>query len=350
MQRQVASLTRKTLRASSKLVKAAAFKRVSVSKQSTVSSGSKALTLRKPSVAKPSAMRGGMAMGPAGPKRYYVHRPAGKAAARKLSLVVMLHGCAQDAHSFAASTRMNGLAAAAGFVVVYPEQDRLANVQACWNWFDTRSGRAQLEAAGILAVVDQVCATYPIDAAHIVVAGMSAGAGTAALLALHYPDRFAAVVMHSGVGPGLAHSSATALAAMRGHSTSAGTALPGATKNSRLPALLVIQGNKDRVVAPVNGGLAAQRWAATLQAKLGAPRVVRRGARYPATLTDWKLGRRVVATWVQVAGLGHAWSGGSAAQSYSDPKGPDATRMVLAFAQRAFAQCDSDVAASMPGA
>ena len=177
MQRQVASLTRKTLRASNKLVKAAAFKRVSVSKQSKVSSGSKALTLRKPSVAKPSAMRGGMAMGPAGPKRYYVHRPAGKAAARKLSLVVMLHGCAQDAHSFAASTRMNGLAAAAGFVVVYPEQDRLANVQACWNWFDTRSGRAQREAAGILAVVDQVCATYPIDAAHIVVAGMSAGAG-----------------------------------------------------------------------------------------------------------------------------------------------------------------------------
>lgn len=349
MQRQVAAMTRRALRASTKLVKAAAPKRVKVPRPAKSSGAPKVPTLRKPSVAKPGAMRAGMAIGPTGLKRYYVHRPPGKAAARKLSLVVMLHGCGQDGRSFAASTRMNGLAANAGCVVVYPEQDRLANLQGCWNWFDTRSGRAQREAAGILAVVDQVCASYPIDATHVVVVGMSAGAGMAALLALHYPERFAAAVMHSGVGPGLAHSSATALAAMRGHSTSVGSALPLATNGSPLPALLVIQGNKDRVVAPVNGGLAAQRWAATMQASPSAPRVVRRGARYPATLTDWKLGRRVVATWAQVAGLGHAWSGGSAAQSYSDPKGPDASRMVLAFAQRAFAQRDSDAAAVLRG-
>ncbi|MDP2367158.1 hypothetical protein [Rhodoferax sp.] len=34
----------------------------------------------------------------------------------------------------------------AGFMVVYPEQSRLANLQACWNWFDTRSGRALAQA------------------------------------------------------------------------------------------------------------------------------------------------------------------------------------------------------------
>jgi hypothetical protein len=31
-------------------------------------------------------------------------------------------------------------------MVLYPEQDRLSNLQNCWNWYDTRSGRAQREA------------------------------------------------------------------------------------------------------------------------------------------------------------------------------------------------------------
>ena len=37
------------------------------------------------------------------------------------------------------------------FFVLYPEQDRLSNVQGCWNWYDTRTGRAQAEAHSISA-------------------------------------------------------------------------------------------------------------------------------------------------------------------------------------------------------
>lgn len=336
MGRQMVAMTRSALRAGAKLAKAGAPKSARTPKT------------RKSAVSKPTGLRAGMAMGPAGAKRYYLYRPPGKSPAGKMALLVMLHGCGQDAHSFAASTRMNRLAAAAGIMVVYPEQDRLANVQGCWNWFDSRSGRAQREAAGILAVVDQVCATYPIDTQRVAVVGMSAGAGMAALLALVYPDRFAAVAMHSGVGPGLASSSATALAAMRGRSASIGKALP-LVPNGSLPALLVIQGDKDTVVAPVNGGLAAMRWAAMVNAKPNAPRVVQRGTRYPVTVTEWKLDKRVVATWAQVAGLGHAWSGGAASQPYSDPAGPDASRMVLAFAQRTFAQRISEAVVAARG-
>jgi poly(hydroxyalkanoate) depolymerase family esterase len=248
----------------------------------------------------------------------------------------MLHGCSQDARGFAASTRMNRLAASAGFMVVYPEQDRLANIQACWNWFDTRSGRALAEAASIVAVIDQVCLSHPVDTRQIVVAGLSAGASMAALLALSHPAHFAAIAMHSGVGPGLAKSSVTALGVMRGHIPAGGTALAGAA--STLPALLVIQGNRDGVVSPVNGGLAARRWAAIANASPVAPREVKRGARYPSMVTDWKVGRRVVATLAEIQGLGHAWSGGTASQAFSDPAGPDASRMVWAFAQREFAR------------
>ena len=50
-------------------------------------------------------------------------------------LVCMLHGCTQDAASFAAATRMNETADRHGFIAVYPQQDRGDNPQGCWNWF-----------------------------------------------------------------------------------------------------------------------------------------------------------------------------------------------------------------------
>jgi poly(hydroxyalkanoate) depolymerase family esterase len=247
----------------------------------------------------------------------------------------MLHGCGQSANDFAASTRMNRLAAQYGFMVLYPEQDRLANPQACWNWFDTRNGRAKLEAASIVAALDHACALHAIDPSRVAIAGLSAGASMAALVGLLFPHRFAAVVMHSGVGPLSANSSATALAAMRGRYRQS-IAPPGNVAMS-LPALLVIQGSADHVVLKANGMRAAQAWAARTHAEHKAARVVRRGKRYPFTTMDWFAAkRRLQVTLSEVNGLGHAWSGGAASQAYSDPKGPDASRMVWAFAQRQF--------------
>ena len=78
----------------------------------------------------------GMAIGPAGARRYRLYRPPNIASGEKLPMMVMLHGCGQDAKGFAQSTRMNRLASRQRFLVLYPEQDRLANSQGCWNWFE----------------------------------------------------------------------------------------------------------------------------------------------------------------------------------------------------------------------
>lgn len=84
----------------------------------------------------------GIAIGAAGPRRYRLYKPSGVRRNETLPLLVMLHGCGQDAEALAASSRMNTIAARERFFVLYPEQDRLSNVQGCWNWYDTRTGRA----------------------------------------------------------------------------------------------------------------------------------------------------------------------------------------------------------------
>ncbi len=278
-----------------------------------------------------------VAMGPGGPRRYRVFRPAHLPAGARVPLMVMLHGCGQDAAAFARSTRMNAVASREGFLVMYPEQDRVANAQGCWNWFETGSGRAWSEVASVLGAIDQACALYAVDRSRIALAGFSAGAGLAALLALRHPDRFGAVTMHSGVPPNTAHSGTSAMQAMRGRRPTAPLALRDGA-GSPLPPLLVVQGAQDRVVAAGNGRAAAQAWAQALGARAMATRVVRRGERHTARQTDWRLGGRVAVSLVEVDNLAHAWSGGAASQAFGDPAGPDASRWAWSFSKRQFAR------------
>jgi len=286
----------------------------------------------------------GVALGPAGARRFHLYRPPGLKLAlnEKLPLMVMLHGCGQTGRDFATSTRMNRLAARERFLVLYPEQDRIANAQGCWNWFERRSGKADAEVATLMAAIDQVLLLYPADRERVAIAGLSAGASMAALMATRHPSRFQAVAAHSGVAPGAAKSASTALGAMRGRhmpsvlATAVGKAMGAAAQFTTLPPLLVLHGDKDRVVAAANAQSIASVWAAATGARPGSVRTLQRGKRYPARLTDYRRSGRTLVTVCEIEHLDHAWSGGLGSQSFSDAGGPDATRMVWAFAQKAF--------------
>lgn len=312
-----------------------------------ISSGAKAAKATK--AAKPAAPAAGagswttgVALGTAGARRYTVFKPAGLLRGERLPLLVMLHGCTQDAAAFARSTGMNRLAQRERCLVLYPEQDRLAQPQGCWNWFATRHGRAQAEAALLLQAIDQVCASQPVDRSRVAVAGLSAGASMAALMVTLWPERFCALLMHSGIAPGTANSTLTALRAMQGRRPTTALAATPAAMASTWPPLLVIHGTQDKVVDPRNGVAAAQAWADAAGAVAGPARSVQRGQRRAMTVTDFICRadkgqpRRTVATLVAVTGLGHAWSGGAADQPFSDPTGPDASRLLWAFAARQF--------------
>lgn len=147
---------------------------------------------------------------------------------------------------------------------------------------------------------------------------------------------------HSAAMPGAAGSAGGALRAMRSQQLPAvlpaavGKALGAAAQFTLLPPLLVLHGTADQVAVPSNARQLAEIRATATGSKPLAPRTLQRGRRLPAQITDFRRARRTMVRLAEIDSLGHAWSGGLGSQPFSDPRGPDATRMIWAFAQRAF--------------
>src|SRR6266702_1215867 len=134
---------------------------------------------------------------------YFVYTPEAYKIGSAVPLLVMLHGCGQNALDFAAGTGMNQLAEQHGFIVVYPQQLSKSNQGLCWNWFSSgnqyRGSGEPARIANIVRSMQQDSAQWTIDPQRIYVAGLSAGAAMAVILGAAYPDLFAAIGVHSGV-------------------------------------------------------------------------------------------------------------------------------------------------------
>ncbi|MFA8326125.1 PHB depolymerase family esterase [Burkholderia ubonensis] len=256
-----------------------------------------------------------------------------------MPLVVMLHGCTQTADGFAQGTRMNLLADRYGFAVLYPEQSLRAHSHGCWHWYEDTDRAGRGEAHAVASLVDALVDARGFDASRVYVAGLSAGAGLASLLALHFPDRFAAIALHSGPAFGEANSGITGMDVMRRglrqNPVAAVDALISANDaHPGMPALIV-HGDGDHVVSPKNAdqlaiqflrlnGLADSRGALRGGERADLPE---RGAQ----IRDYRRGGASVVRLCHVKGLDHAWAGGDEAVPFHAAVGPDASEMIWAF-------------------
>ena len=251
-------------------------------------------------------------------------------AGRALPLVVMLHGCTQDADDFAAGTEMNVRAREQGFFVLYPAQSQDGNAQRCWNWFArAHQQRGRGEPALLADMTQSVVKRFGIDTQRVYIAGLSAGGAMADIVASAYPEIYAAVGVHSGLPRGAASNVAGAFAVMKNGELT--PRLAAKVSGATVPSI-VFHGDADQTVHPKNG---EQVIAALLRSVASNEPCVEQaaasgGRSYTRTIYRATDGETLAEHWL-VKGAGHAWSGGSANGSYTDATGPDATGEMLRF-------------------
>ena len=284
-------------------------------------------------------------------RTYKLYVPSGYTAGSELPLVVMLHGCTQDPDQFAAGTQMNALAETENFLVMYPAQTSTANQNKCWNFFEpTSQTRGSGEPALIAGMVNQVKSNYSVNDDAVFVTGLSAGGAMTAVMGATYPDVFKAI----GVGAGLMYKAATdmtgAFTAMSSGSsnspiTTAQTAYNAMGSNKAIVPTIVFHGTSDYTVSPTNGNQVITQFAEindlvddgssnnsvndTADQTISVPANGSKRA-YTRYVYNDASGNPLLEKYT-VTSMGHAWSGGSTAGSYTDPNGPNQSQLSWEF-------------------
>lgn len=183
-----------------------------------------------------------------------------------MPLVVVLHGCTQNAADFDRAAGWTSLARANGFAVLYPEQKLSNNANLCFNWFRPSAvARDRGETGSIHEMIEFVSQRHAIDANRIFVVGLSAGGAMASALLATYPELFNAGAIVAGLPFGAARDAMSAMSAMNN--------APGRTPQEwaefvkqvspeapRFPAVSIWHGNADRVVSSSNADASVSQW------------------------------------------------------------------------------------------
>ena len=279
----------------------------------------------------------------AGTLSYELYVPASYHPGTPMPMVVALHGCTQTADAFRQQTRFDDVAAAKGFIVVYPEQSKSANQLGCWNWFQPQHlSRGAGEPSLIAGITTAVQQRYNVDRHRTYVAGFSAGGAMAEVMAVTYPDLYAAV----GINSGCEYSAGAACAGSQSADANqaAQRAYRAMGQYARAIPFIVFQGDQDNTVPPVNAkqlvqsNLVIADLADDAKANGSVPSHPMKtsfgrspgGQFYTTQVYSNGHGGELGQYWT-VRGMGHAWSGGDPAVQFSDPQGPDASTAMYTF-------------------
>lgn len=181
-------------------------------------------------------------------------------------LVVVLHGCTQDAAVYDHGSGWSTLADRHGFLLLFPEQRRANNSMLCFNWFsanDTQRGMG--EAASIRSMVEAMKKAHPVAPGRIFVTGLSAGGAMASAMLATYPEVFAAGAIIAGIAYGCAADVTQAFDCMGGRARSDASELAGHVRRASphkgpWPRIQVWQGSSDPMVVPSNADAIVLQW------------------------------------------------------------------------------------------
>lgn len=239
------------------------------------------------------------------------NRPEGK-----MPVIVMVHGCGQSSHSFAAGTRMNEYAEQYGFAVLYPYQNNFRNMNNCWHWFNASERHGLKEKHSIVEIVASLLAVYDfIDPERIYLAGISSGAALAGQIAMDYSYLFAGLLLHSCPMFPQVQNAAASIRVMKDgfNGTIRDLPVPISYVESPLP-VMIIHGEKDDYVNPINAEQ-LHRWFSSLN---------RKAARMLGESTQPVRLKKIPDLW-------HGWANGDPEFRYHEESAFDASKEMLKF-------------------
>ena len=292
----------------------------------------------------PTGLSSGTYTNSAGTLTYELYVPTTYQAGTPLPLVVALHGCSIAADTYRQVAGWDTYAQSKGFMVLLPQQSSSRNYLTCWNWYQQANmQRGSGEPAIIAGMVKMVEQKYTTDTHRVYVAGFSAGGAMANVMAVTYPDVFAAV----GVGDGCEYNGLPCVGYQGPDPTQTGQqAYQAMGKYARVMPAIVFQGTSDSVVAPANGPEIVKEWQVTdnyvLSGSANGPIStsgysakstfgwVPNGRMYQVSSYPDNYGNELIEYWA-IQGMDHAWSGGASGFKYSDPSGPSETGAMWTF-------------------
>ncbi len=200
-----------------------------------------------------------------GALKMYVYKPA--SLPDNAPVVVALHGCTQNAQTYADNSGLPETADRDRFVLVLAETSSSNNINKCFNWFQSGdTQRGQGEALSIKQMADHAVSSYGGDAKKVYVTGLSAGGAMTSAVLAAYPDVFEAGAVVAGLPTGCAKDVISAYSCMN----------PGVDKSpsewAKLvrdanptyagpwPRVAIWYGDQDTTVAPRNATELRDQW------------------------------------------------------------------------------------------
>lgn len=228
---------------------------------------------------------------------------------KQAALVVVLHGCTQNAAAYDHGSGWTELAAEQGFAVLLPEQQRANNANLCFNWFVPGDvSRDSGEALSIRQMIEAAVVTHGLDRKRIFVTGLSAGGAMAAVMLATYPDVFAGGAIIAGLAYGSASTIPEAFDRMRGHGGPSRSDLQRLLREASphkgpWPRISVWQGSADTTVVPSNADAVLAQWQGVHGLAQAPTRTEKVDGQGRKVWCDGK-GRDVVEAY-SIAGMGH---------------------------------------------
>jgi poly(hydroxyalkanoate) depolymerase family esterase len=258
-----------------------------------------------------------------GTRDYHGYLPSSYRPGTPTPLLVALHGCTENDVGFDLLSGWSARAEQRGFIVVFPDQSNLANAAGCWNWFlPGNQHRGWGEPAIIAGITNRVRGQFSIDSRRIYTTGVSAGGVMTNIMAVTYPDIFAATSILAGC------EYECDVRQLRTPQQSGLDALAEMGGRARPVPALIFQGTADLVVPPSTAYRIAGQWA-TVDGIDALPDTVASGqvpgGRSYTHLTYRTTSGQPLIEQYMIDGAGHVYPGGCSCSRYGDPAGPDAT-------------------------